>query len=105
MIAEKELLEAIKECESEPITASKAGKLADFYIIYDRLFGDPVNSAKYSHNAGIPEKIIDVDGGSEFLMAINGMNAEKVWLIIDELMTTIKIINPRLYDGVFRRLE
>ena len=37
MITEKELLSAIAECEAEPITAAKVGKLADFYIIYDHL--------------------------------------------------------------------
>ena len=33
MITEKELLQAIAECEAEPITAAKIAKLADFYII------------------------------------------------------------------------
>ena len=43
MITERELLRAIDECQQEPITGSKRGTLADLFIIYDHLFGQPVN--------------------------------------------------------------
>ena len=78
MITEKDLLNAIKECEAEPITAQKVGKLADFYIIYDHLFGQPYNTI-YSE-AVKPEKEIWTKGGSKFLLAINGKSPDKVWL-------------------------
>lgn len=104
MIAEKDLLRAIEECEAEPITQSKIGKLADFYIIYDHLFGTPPDYGGYSYADKI-EKVIENQGESEFLQAINGKNPERIWKIIDELMNTLKIINPRLYDGVLRRIE
>ena len=102
MITEKELMEAIKECESEPITPAKVSKLADFYIIYEHLFGMPVKSA-YSY-APSAEKVIYTDGGNEFLQAVDGKDAEKVMAIIDELMEAVKILQPRMYDGVIRRL-
>ena len=105
MITEKDLLEAIEECEKEPITATKIAKLADFYTIYNNLFGAPVNDYGYSYAAEKePEIIIDIDGDSEFFRAINGKDPYNVWHVINELMDTIKIINPRLYDGVIRRL-
>jgi hypothetical protein len=28
-----------------------------------------------------------------------------VWSVLDELMETLRITNPRLYDGVMRRLD
>lgn len=103
MITEKELTDAIRECESEPITPNKVSKLADFYIIYEHLFGQPVDTA-YSY-APQAEKVIYTDGGNEFLQAINGKDTEKVVAIIDELMEAVKILQPRMYDGVICRLS
>ena len=103
MITEKELTDAIRECESEPITPNKVSKLADFYIIYEHLFGQPVDTA-YSY-APQAEKIIYTDGGNEFLQAVNGKDTEKVVAIIDELMEAVKILQPRMYDGVICRLS
>ena len=103
MITEKDLTDAIRECESEPITPNKVSKLADFYIIYEHLFGQPVDTA-YSY-APQAEKVIYTDGGNEFLQAVNGKDTEKVVAIIDELMEAIKILQPRMYDGVLCRLS
>lgn len=103
MITEKELTDAIRECESEPITPNKVSKLADFYIIYEHLFGQPVDTA-YSY-APQAEKVIYTDGGNEFLQAINGKDTEKVMAIIDELMEAVKILQPRMYDGVICRIS
>ena len=103
MITEKELTDAIRECESEPITPNKVSKLADFYIIYEHLFGQPVDTA-YSY-APQAEKVIYTDGGNEFLQAVNGKDTEKVVAIIDELMEAVKILQPRMYDGVICRLS
>lgn len=103
MITEKELLQAIRECEADPVTPNKASKLADFYIIYDHLFGDPVDT-EYSYKAPADEKI-KVSGESEFFKKINGKDSEKVWSVIDELVSVIQVINPRLYEGVLRKLD
>ena len=103
MITEKELLAAIEECEAEPITQNKVSKLADFYIIYDHLFGQPYDTG-YSYQAPIENKI-EVKGDSDFLKTVNGMKSEKVWEVINELMDVLEATNPRLYDGVMRKLE
>ncbi|MBO5701384.1 MAG: hypothetical protein J6S71_02990 [Clostridia bacterium] len=103
MITEKELLEAITECESEPITAAKISKLANFYIIYDHLFGEPLAT---EHNNGLKKiDTLSVSGESEFLQQIDGMKVDKVLKVIDELLEVIKVTNPRLYDGVLRKLN
>ena len=102
MITEKELLDAIRECESEPITLNKVGKLADFYILYDHLFGEPDIGYSYASNA---ETTIETSGNSVFLRTVNGKNADAVWTVIDELMDTIKVLHPRLYDSVLRKIE
>ena len=35
----------------------------------------------------------------------NGMEYDKVWKIIAELMETLQVINPRLYAGVIKKLK
>ena len=103
MITEDELLEAIKECQEEPITYGKCEKLASFYIIYDHLYGDQIPGAFFSSQK--KQNKIFVKGESEFLRTVNGLESEKVWSVLDELLETIKVINPHLYDGVLRKLE
>lgn len=105
MVTKKELLQAIQECESEPTTMAKVSKLADFYIIYDHLFGTSNYETERSTSAGEPEETIRVAGDSEFLRMVNGKKAEKVWSVIDELVSVIQVINPRLYNGVIRKLD
>lgn len=115
MITEKELLAAIDECIAEPLTEKKVERLATYYIIYDHLFGRSTDDG-YS-NANAPESrsekvetehdnLIRTDGTTEFLRAVNGKDAKGVWNVLNELMTdTIKIINPRLYDGVINKIS
>ena len=102
MITERELLQAIDECQQEPITSSKRGTLADLYIIYDHLFGEPIN-ASYSYDNKI-EKQIYTNGDTEFLEAVNGKDTEKVMAVLDELMEATKTLHPRMYDGVLQRI-
>ena len=102
MITERELLKAIAECEAEPVTAAKIGKLADFYIIYDHLFGEPIESGYSSENK--VETVIQTNGDTEFLQAVNGQNADKIWSIIAELLEALKATNPRLYNSVIRKI-
>lgn len=41
---------------------------------------------------------------SAFAKAIKGRDPSEVWPVIDELMTTIQVIHPRLYTGVMAKL-
>lgn len=111
MITERDLIQAIRECESEPHTQSKMAKLADFYIIYDHLFGDNSEGANYRYNdeysrePATVEKIIEEQGDTEFLQAANGKSASGVLQILDELMEATKVLHPRMYDQVISRLK
>lgn len=102
MIARADLLNAIAECQDGTITQNKCDKLASYYVIYDHLYGNESEYGASSDNTRSAK--ISTNSGSEFLRAINGMDALKALTIIDELMETLKVINPRLYDGVLRRL-
>lgn len=103
MITEKELIQAIEQCEAEPITPSKIAKLADFYIIYDHLFGESFNYG-YSQKT-TPEKVIETSGNSEFLKAVNGKSTQKVFDILNELMEATRALHPRMYDSVLQKIS
>ena len=47
---------------------------------------------------------IEYQGESDFAKAIYGRDPSEVWPVIDELMTTIQVIHPRLYTGVMAKL-
>ena len=106
MISERELLAAIKLCEKDPVTLNSCEKLAVYYTVYDHLFGSRgygERSSTASH--GENERIFVPSPSSEFLKSVEGKDTKRVWAVLDELLSTIKIINPRLYDGVLRRLD
>ena len=103
MITERELLQAIDECQSEPLTSTKIGKLADLFTVYNYLFGE--KEPRTATTERTVEKVISERGDSDFMRKIDGMKSDNVWRVIDELMQTIEVINPRLYDGVMRKLD
>ncbi len=111
MITLEDLQAAIAECQGiRNPTSSTAIKLAAFYTIKNELFGkdEHVGNSEqlpsYSF-ASKPEDAITFDSGSEFSQMIRGKSTDEVLDVMDELMETLKAINPRLYAGVLRKLQ
>lgn len=110
VITEDDLREAILECQGQRNpTTSTCIKLAAFLTIQRELFGqDPEESLQFpevSYAAPEPAEKVTLDSGSEFSEMIRGMDTIDVLEVIDELMGVLSTINPRLYNGVMRRLE
>ena len=42
---------------------------------------------------------------SEFLREIDGKDQEEVFHIMDDLMDTLRVANPRVYNGVMRKIR
>lgn len=109
MITNKDLQEAIAECQGERNpNAQTCIKLAAYYIIRDHIADNGATSPHYSYDAGPSPSFadyIDYDGNSDFAQAIKGKSAMAIWPIMDELMTTLEALNPRLYAGVMRRID
>lgn len=104
MITEQDLREAIAECQGQRNpNANTAIKLAAFLTIQRELFGDPETHG-YSY-ASAPAETPQYDSGSEFSDAIQQIDQYRAWEIMDELMTTLQAVNPRLYNGVMRKIE
>lgn len=96
MISEQELVEAIRACEKEPLTPSKVSKLADFYVIYDHLFGEPYPSMR-SYAEPPTEAVFKVSGDTEFLKAVNGKDINRVMTILNDLVDSVKVLYPQMY--------
>ena len=106
MIKEQDLLEAIAECQGERNpNANTCIKLAAYYTILDHITDDGIDRMppiQYSF-ASKPNDVGHI-GDSDFLIRIEGLEVEEVLQVMDELMTTLQVINPRLYEGVMRKL-
>lgn len=109
MITEKDLKDAIAECQGERHPkASTCIKLAAFYTIYDHLYPSqtelPVEElSRYSYQS-TDEEVIGGYGDSEFLRLIAGRKAEDIWIIMNELMDTLSVLNPKLYSSVMYKI-
>lgn len=108
MITEQDLQEAIAECEGQrsPNT-STCIKLAAFYTIKNELF-----PKEKPENNGIPVFYSGSNGQdaryyseTEFGKLVNTKDLHHVLSVMDELMGTLNVLNPRLYAGVLRKLD
>lgn len=107
MITEKDLQEAIAEClgQKDP-NANTCIKLAAYYTIMNELYpdertDDQAPARGYSYASGA----VNVDPESEFLSAVNGKAWEDVLPVLDELMVSVQVIVPRLYNAVLGKLK
>lgn len=99
MISRLELLQAIDECEQEPVTFQSCEKLATLYTVYDHLFADKTETKITA------EKVIDKWGESDFLKTVAGKEAGEVWGLIDELVSSVQVLMPRLYEALLVKLQ
>ena len=103
MITEKDLQEAIAECLAKRNPdASTCVKLAAFYTIQNELYGDKQYS--FASEPTTTENLISYNSGTEFSDVIDGKNAKSVMVVIDDLMDTLKVLQPPLYKAVIRKL-
>ena len=108
MITERDLEQAIAECQGERNpNSSTCIKLAAFYTIRNEMFGKSEPLPGYSHAAapdGPADTHIEYNSGTDFSQAISGMDPADIWPIIDELVSALQVVQPRLYDAFMRKL-
>ena len=72
------------------------------------MFGDAVKEnvvkpiPQYSYATDL---VISYTGNGEFASAINGKNSEKVLAVIDELIGTIQVTWPKLYEATIKKIK
>lgn len=108
MITEHDLHEAIAECQGERNpNAHTCAKLASYLTILDHMTQkEQVTLDKgYSYSSNGNTNAVSIGTGTEFSRAVDGRDSADIWPVMDELMTTLRITNPRLYSSVMRRIE
>lgn len=105
MITEKELHEAIAECQgTRNPNANTCLKLASYYTILDHIVQKEVEtvqeaSPSYSYSQETYQS------NTEFGEAIQNLSEYETMEIMDELMSTLYVVEPRLYASVIRKLR
>lgn len=105
MITEKQLLEGIAECQGQRNpNANTCYKLASFYTILDHMKQADKESVSGSEPVySYAQEMYQSD--TEFGEAIQSLSEYEVLEIMDELMSTLFVVQPRLYASVMRRLR
>lgn len=105
MIKEQELLEAIAECQGQRNpNSSTCIKLASYYTILDHIKKEePKVSEIPTYSFAAPPEV-HYESDTEFGQKVASMDINDVLAVMDELLTTLSVINPRLYNGVMRKL-
>lgn len=104
MITQHDLQEAIAECQGKRNPdANTCIKLAAYFTIMDAMY--PQTTPEYLQlSSGAQPPAIEYDSGTEFSNAVKGRTADEIMPIIDELMSAVKVLHPRLYNGVMNKL-
>ena len=107
MITIKDLQEAIAECHGERNpNAQTCIKLAAYYTIMDHMgVNEPPAYSYQAEPVARQSDGIRYEGDSDFARAVDGKSPDMIWPVIDELMSTLQTLNPRLYAGVMRRID
>ena len=107
MITKHDLETAIAECQGKRNPDAKTCiMLAAFYTIQREMFGEEKEAEQpsYSYAPAPVRNTVGIDSESEFARAIEGKDMDDVLLIVDELMNTLQIIQPKLYNAVMMKL-
>ena len=109
LITKHDLDEAIAECQGQRNpNANTCIKLASFFIIRRELFEEDKEDEQFSqqpmfsYSSG--DNLIGRYGDSEFLDAVDGKPVENVMLVMNELMDSMQVLQPRIYDSVMRKI-
>lgn len=106
MLDAREIEIEISRLEYGESSYSAYAKLADLYTIRNQMekAKSPDAPAQYSYTAAPEPDPLPQYGDSDFMMAVAGKDPVKVWAVMDDLMDTLRVTNPRVYRGVIRRI-
>ena len=84
-------------------------KLANLYTIRNQM--NRKEHTEYDQEYSAAPAAVEYDpmvaqyGDSDFLASIAGKHPADAWGIMDELMDTLRITNPRVYNSVMRKIN
>lgn len=107
MITRRDLDEAIDDLSGKNLTMEGCVKLASLYTLREYMYGEPP-PATYGDAppaSGSVEDVIGQYGETEFLKVIAGKPSSDVWAVMSEAMESLRVMEPRLYAGIIRKLQ
>jgi hypothetical protein len=106
MITIDDLKAAIAECEGERNpNANTCMKLSAYYILLREKQGKPDTSGYSSASAPSVSETVDYYSETEFGQLVQDKPVKDVMSVMDELISVLSAIQPRLYNGVMRKLN
>ena len=95
---------AISECQGQRNpTATTCIKLAAYLTIKRELYGFPAEPMG-GYSFATPD-VISTSGGSEFLNAVQGRKIDDILPTVNELVETLRLVQPHLYGAFMGKLE
>ncbi len=95
MLDMQEVENAIVELEHSQTTYANVQKLANLYTVRAHS-----GAGGYSQ-ASAP----DMPTNSDFLRLVSSVDQAAAWQVMDELMQTLSVVSPRVYDQIFLKLS
>ena len=103
MITEADLTQAIAECQGERSpNANTCVKLAAYYTIKEHMYGQ---KELIGESRSESPELREVISSTEFARAIRGKDIEEVLAVMDDLMTALQALSPRLYRLTMKKLQ
>lgn len=109
MLDRKEIDIEIARLEYGESSYPAYAKLANLYTIRNQM--NHKEHTEYDHEYSAAPAAVEYDpmvaqyGDSEFLISIAGKHPADMWGIMDDLMDTLRVANPRVYNGVMRKIN
>lgn len=84
---------AIAELEEKELTFSNLNKLSTLYNIRDHI-------QIRAKSPDLPSVGVPNVSDSNFIAVCQRANTDQIWAVLDELMDSIKVLYPKLYESV-----
>lgn len=112
MVDVREIDGAIAEIENSELTMTRVKNLAALYVVKNQQLADVSHAPQKAerqepvryYEAAEPSVRAGV-GGSDFLRAVSNVDTAAALNVLDELMSALYVANPKVYNGVMRKLE
>ena len=104
MLTQSELTDAIDVLCNGKHSIQNVEKLAAIYTVRDHLYQTTDQIERGYSAANNDNEQVGLYGQTEFLTAISRKNPVDAWLLMNELMQTLRAVNPRLYESVMRKI-
>ena len=92
----------IAEWEAKDLTFLVVERLAWLYIVRDHVLMR-VNEETGEEPVMMPA--VAMSSGSEFMEACSKADPVRMWNVLDDMMETLKMLNPRLYQATIDKIR